>query len=492
MQKLVLIHGALGSDRGLVQIANLLAKDYEVINYALPGHGSRSNELAKFQLKAIVADLESLLDTIGEAYVFGFSMGGYIAMALAQNNCPNILGIVTLGTKLNWSVSIAERESRMLQLAFMQEKAPAFYKYLHELHGENLAFLFTPTAQLMQELGNDPLISAESVAKIKVPVHCTRGGKDSMVTKAETMSIVDAIPLGQYFEIPNWSHPIGFLNPRAVARHIQIQIAAMQNEYLVVGAHTIAIRKIGEWKANQPTLVFLHEALGGMAQWKSFPGNLSQAMQLPGLLIEMPGYGFSSAVSEKRNNRYLHDFAWEILPAILEKLNLQQDLILVGHSDGGTEALLFAARYSHQVKAVITLAAHIKNETETRAGITPVIAAYQAGKLENLGLYHREKTEKLFYDWADTWLSEDFVSWNIAEDIKGTEVPALILQGDTDQYGTAAQVHEIVGCLGDLATPCFIVDCGHSPHISHQKEVMEQITAWWYNTALQKEKNRNG
>ena len=479
MQKLVLIHGAIGSDQELVQIADLLASDFEVINYAIPGHGSRSNERSQFQLKTIMADLESLLESIGEAYIFGFSMGGYIAMALAQNHCPNILGIVTLGTKLNWSKTVAEREIGMLNLTFLKEKAAGFYEYLRELHGQNLEQLISPTAQLMEELGKAPLLTPTSVAQITIPVHCTRGGKDKMVTKAETKAIVDAMPNGRYFEIPNWIHPIGFLKPKAVAKHIKIQIAAMRNTYLDIKQHNIAIRKIGDWKSNQPTLVFLHEALGSMAQWKSFPENLTQTLGLPGLLLEMPGYGFSSAVCEKRDNRYLHDFAWEILPAILEKLNLQQDLILVGHSDGGTEALLYAARYPHQVKAVITLAAHIKNEPETRAGIVPAISAYQAGKLQNLELYHGEKTEQLFYNWANTWLSPDFKDWNITKDIQGTKIPALISQGDDDQYGTSAQVYEIVDCFGDFAQACFIPNCGHSPHISHEKEVLAEILAWW-------------
>ena len=37
---------------------------------------------------------------------------------------------------------------------------------------------------------------------------------------------------------------------------------------------------------SRPVLVFLHEALGSIIQWKSFPSELSNTLHLPGIGIE--------------------------------------------------------------------------------------------------------------------------------------------------------------------------------------------------------------
>ncbi len=214
-----------------------------------------------------------------------------------------------------------------------------------------------------------------------------------------------------------------------------------------------------------PLLVFLHEGLGSIAQWKDYPEKLCAEVQCPGLVYERQGYGNSDPLQEKRDNTYLHRYALEELPAVLETLGVVQDIILVGHSDGGSIALIYAAHHPQQVKGIVTEAAHVFVEDVTLAGITPVVKQYQQGGLKKaLEKYHGTNTAAIFYGWADTWHLPSFRGWNIEALLPRITVPVLAIQGIDDEYGTPEQVAAIVAQTAGPATPLLVERCGHNPH----------------------------
>lgn len=226
--------------------------------------------------------------------------------------------------------------------------------------------------------------------------------------------------------------------------------------------------------SDETVVLFLHEALGSVRQWKQFPEKLCSKLQLKGIVYDRQGHGLSSPLLEKRNNHYLHDYALKELPPFIEHvLNSNQKILLVGHSDGGSIALLYAHKYPEQIAGVITMAAHVINESETIEGIFPAVEAFQAGKLDGLRKYHDEKTNDLFYAWADIWRDESFVNWNISNEIGGS-FPALFLQGENDQYGTGKQL-EIISTQHNSGNSELIVECGHHPHLEKQEEIIQRI-----------------
>ena len=226
-------------------------------------------------------------------------------------------------------------------------------------------------------------------------------------------------------------------------------------------------------------LIFLHEALGSIPQWRSFPKELCEHVNLNGLIYERQGHGKSDPLTEERNERYLHDYAWKELPELLETLFASdQKIILIGLSDGGTIALLFAAAFPKRIAAVVTMAAHVINEPETIAGIQPAVEAFKAGKLKKLTEFHGEKTDTLFFTWANTWKSEEFRTWNICGDIRALKSPLLAIQGAQDQYGTAKQLELIKNSVQADCETVLLPGCGHHPHLEKTTDVIQRITSF--------------
>jgi pimeloyl-ACP methyl ester carboxylesterase len=479
MKQVVLIHGALGSQDEFRPIMPYLENRFDVHLYEIPGHGSRKQELARFDLQTITADLNEFLNEIGKSYIFGFSLGGYLALHLASIKSENILGIVTLGTKFRWSPEIAQLEIQSLDFEFLKEKVPPFFEYLNNLHGNHLELLLPSTARFMSKLGENPAMNPTSVKHITIPIHITRGGKDKMVSLEESVEISSALFSSAYFEIPSFIHPIGYIKPKHLAEHMVVQINALEYRFLETQFGKIAYKQLGIPNTNdEPILLFLHEALGSIAQWQDFPENLSSKLGLSAIVPEMLGYGFSDSTKEERDAHYLHQFAWEHIPAFLDGLGIKNKLLIIGHSDGGTEALLFASKFPDKIAGIVTIAAHIENEPETKAGIHPAIEAFHEGKLKGLEVYHGERTNSVFNAWSQTWLDPSFANWNIEKDLRAGNFPSLIIQGADDQYGTTQQVQKIVDYLGKKALPHFIAHCGHSPHLEQQELVIKKIKEW--------------
>ncbi len=227
---------------------------------------------------------------------------------------------------------------------------------------------------------------------------------------------------------------------------------------------------------EEVTLVFLHEALGSILQWKRFPQFLCDSLGVKGLVYERQGYGSSSPLTKKRDSHYLEEYAVEEMPPIIQKLLPNSKIILVGHSDGGSVALMYASKFSQNVVGVVTMAAHVVVEEETINGIYPAIKAYQEGKLDGLQKYHGDKTDTIFKAWSETWLSEEYQQWNICDKIHQT-IPSLILQGEKDEYGTKKQLALIKEQVPNALT-FLIPNIHHQPHLEQPEEVAVLIKNW--------------
>lgn len=226
--------------------------------------------------------------------------------------------------------------------------------------------------------------------------------------------------------------------------------------------------------AGKPVLVFLHDSLGCIRLWRDFPEQLAQATGCPALIYDRQGYGQSSPFqSINRSLNYLEQEA-DVLDRLLEKLQIPQ-AILFGHSDGGSIALIAAAKYKSRINAIITEGAHVFVEEVTLEGIRAAVEAYQTTDLpQKLQKYHGAKTEAVFRAWTETWLSGSFQSWNIEHFLPSILCPALIIQGEQDEYGTLAQVEAVVQQAQGPVQQLILPDIGHTPHREAPEQVLEK------------------
>ena len=222
-------------------------------------------------------------------------------------------------------------------------------------------------------------------------------------------------------------------------------------------------------------LVFLHEGLGSVAMWRDWPAQLCQATGRAGWVYSRLGYGQSDAVPDVRGAGrlkpdYMHGEAWAVLPALLEALHLKAP-VLVGHSDGGSIALLHASRFP--VSACVVMAPHVLVEDISVTSITQARTAFEVGDLrQRLARYHAD-VDGAFWQWNDVWLSAAFRSFDIRPDCHRIAAPVLAIQGKDDPYGTMRQIEEIQTSVSEIGhRPSKNVNsllqklerCGHSPH----------------------------
>jgi pimeloyl-ACP methyl ester carboxylesterase len=228
----------------------------------------------------------------------------------------------------------------------------------------------------------------------------------------------------------------------------------------------------------KPTLVFLHEGLGCTAMWHDFPEKVVKHTGLGAIIYDRDGYGRSAADPRPRDHRYLHVEAETVLPRLLDRLRVER-AILIGHSDGGSIALLAAAACPERMAGIVTEAAHVFVEPITLNGIRATVASYEARNLEQrLARYHGPKARALFEAWSKTWLSDAFRQWNIEDCLGQIQCPALVMQGREDPYGSERQVQVIVDGIGRRASPMLIRACGHAPHRDAPQRVCHAMVAF--------------
>ncbi len=226
---------------------------------------------------------------------------------------------------------------------------------------------------------------------------------------------------------------------------------------------------------EQPVLVFLHEGLGGIGQWRGVPEDLCRITGLRGLVYERWGFGESERLILPRPKDYMTHEAEQALPAVLEACGITRP-ILIGHSDGGSIALIYAAAHPENAKACVSIAAHVFVEDITLKGIRGVVAHWESGDLKpRLARYHGANTDAMFRGWAETWLRPDFRDWNIEAYLSKVVCPLLVMQGKHDEHATLAQVEAISRGVSGPVETYIVPGCAHSPHLEAREDVLTHM-----------------
>jgi pimeloyl-ACP methyl ester carboxylesterase len=248
--------------------------------------------------------------------------------------------------------------------------------------------------------------------------------------------------------------------------------------FVEAAGRSLSYEWIGGEAQGAPVLVFLHEGLGSIRQWRDFPARVAAATGCRALVYDRYGYGQSDVLEEPRRSvRFMHDEALVFLPEIRKGLGLD-DCILVGHSDGASIALIHAGA-GYRTRGVAVMAPHVFIEPVCLSSIEKAKATFESTDLpQKLGRYHRD-ARRTFYGWADVWTEENFKSWDIRDEyLAKIDVPVLAIQGHGDEYGTMAQLDEIARCAGGPCELLRLEDCGHAPFREQPERTLAAVAGF--------------
>ncbi len=224
MKHLLLLHGAIGAKDQLQPLAELLKNNYTIHTMNFSGHGGEPMPNL-FSIKDFADDVLRYLKekNIEKIQVFGYSMGGYVALYLARYYPEKIEKVFTLATKFNWNPEIAQKEIRMLDAEKIAEKIPAFAKILENRHyPHDWKVLLKKTADMMIVLGIESGLVRADFEYITIPVAISVGDEDNMVTLSETKDVCQDLKNGKLIILPDTEHPIEKVDLENLCKEINL------------------------------------------------------------------------------------------------------------------------------------------------------------------------------------------------------------------------------------------------------------------------------
>ena len=222
----------------------------------------------------------------------------------------------------------------------------------------------------------------------------------------------------------------------------------------------------------------LHEGLGCVALWRDFPAKLAAATGWGVFAYSRAGYGGSDPVDLPRPLDYMSREARASLPAVIAAIGFRRG-ILLGHSDGASIAAIYAGEHSDErIQGLVLMAPHLFTEEPGLASIAEARRAYETGGLRaKLAKYHAH-VDVAFRGWNDAWLDPGFKAWNIEDKVGRWRVPALLIQGADDQYGTLAQIRSIEARSPAPVERLILEACRHSPQIDQPEATLQAIAGF--------------
>lgn len=225
--------------------------------------------------------------------------------------------------------------------------------------------------------------------------------------------------------------------------------------------------------SDLPAVVLLHEGLGSVELWRGLPDDLHRVTGLRTIVFSRFGHGRSDPPPRPRTPSFMDDEALEVLPAVMAKLGVDSPIV-VGHSDGGSIALIFSS--VHPVAGLVLIAPHVFVEELSIESIERARDSFETKLRERMGRYHNDPVVT-FSGWCDVWLDPAFRSWSLESRLADVAAPALLIQGRGDPYGTLTQIESIQKQLNG-PVELLVVDGGHSPHLEHRDAVLTAVTAF--------------
>jgi pimeloyl-ACP methyl ester carboxylesterase len=245
------------------------------------------------------------------------------------------------------------------------------------------------------------------------------------------------------------------------------------NTRVLVQGRSLEVEWWGPRISEQPPIVLLHEGLGSVAMWRDVPAAIAERTGRRVMAYSRFGHGQSEPPLTPHTIRFMHHEA-ALLPEVFDITGIRS-AILLGHSDGGSIALIAASQQPALVDGLILEAPHVFVEDISIKSIERVRRHYAETNLrERIARFHAD-VDVAFRGWKDVWLDPAFRTWNLEEFLPGVKCPVLLIQGELDDYGTLRQIDTIADRVAGPVERLILPECGHSPHRDKREQVLEAI-----------------
>jgi pimeloyl-ACP methyl ester carboxylesterase len=209
MLNLILLHGALGHSQIFESLTEKLSLYFTIHAPLFSGHGTSELPEDGISIEKYSNELKEFIESnnLNDVYIFGHSMGGYVALCYAVQHPERLSSVITLGTKFHWTEEEALKESKMLNPETIAEKVPKYAALLEAQHGDKWKQLLHSIADLMVSLGKNPPLK-NNLSTINIPVQIMVGDQDNMVTLEESTDVFRSLPNARLAVLPDTKHPM--------------------------------------------------------------------------------------------------------------------------------------------------------------------------------------------------------------------------------------------------------------------------------------------
>jgi pimeloyl-ACP methyl ester carboxylesterase len=247
---------------------------------------------------------------------------------------------------------------------------------------------------------------------------------------------------------------------------------------ITIGEMSLECDWFGPRPSEAPTIVMMHEGLGALSTWRNFPERVAQATRAGVFAFSRAGYGRSSPAPLPRPVDYLHREAVDVLPRVLDAIGFTRG-ILLGHSDGGSIAAIYAGSHQdHRVRGLVLIEPHFFVEDMNIAAIRRTAEDYKTTDLRTRLQRHHANADDTVQGWLDFWLHPQFKSFDIREELRHIRVPILIVKGENDPYGTIEQIRAAENECYCPVESVVVPNARHAPHHDQPELTLEAIASF--------------
>jgi pimeloyl-ACP methyl ester carboxylesterase len=232
---------------------------------------------------------------------------------------------------------------------------------------------------------------------------------------------------------------------------------------------------VDEHPGRDPATVWLHHGVGSTRAWEAFLPAAADGRA--SVAYDRRGFGRSTHVRDFSPAMFEEDVA--DLRALLDE-RATGPVHLIGHSDGGTVALLLAARAPELVLSVAVVAVHVRGDHLTVATLRRMGPpdTWPEPMRRSLRRAHGEDWAEVAGRWHSLWTSPAWQNWSIVDKLPAVRCPVYAIHGLEDDLAPALHIKALLDAVPG-ARVAWVDTTTHDPHRAEPDRFIADLRLLW-------------